>query len=601
VRISIGEVERNFKVIPNLSGVYVFLDVELEPIYVGKAKNLRNRLRSHLKRSSYKSGLIVAQARWIEIYTTSTEAEALLLEARLIKEWRPKHNVQFKDDKSYPYIVITDEEYPALLYVRNPKGKLKYKLGPIHSANLARVLYDWLASEYRLRRCARLRKRLCLYGQLGYCSGVCEMVDTDYSERVAEAIRVLMGDERLVEMWRDKALRKMKEASGCFEYEKASYWRDVAKALNMLEVKYGFSGKIAALFIKREEVKGLGEFVFTMLVFGDRGRVVYSKFEVLPDVEVALSWFFQSLYMYGFPEKIYLPLELLEEYRLKENTDVPLKLLSLEKLDRKLVEWAYKVIENRRQDSQLIESQRKRVEGLEKLSVLFGRWPSIIECYDISTLYGSFNVASRVVMVAGRLEKSRYRRYRLNVVGQDDFASMREVMRRRFKLDKDGVRSARLELPDVVILDGGEPQLRAALSVLRKFFRGDEFVLAGIAKQEEELLVVEDWAKFVVRRIRISLDQEWGRMLILLRDEAHRFAVSYHRSLRERQVLEGVLREIPHIGEKTARKLVSNFASLDEIARADRAELKKLGLNKKMIDSLKKHLAGLVGGICEDK
>jgi excinuclease ABC subunit C len=597
--------------LPRKPGVYLFKDDRHEVIYVGKAKDLRARVRSYWLESSDDWRLIckkIDQVSDIDVVVTASEKEALLLESNFIKQFRPKYNVNFRDDKSFVSIRINlAEPWPKPVVTRNLDNPKALYFGPYASARAARQTVRVLQDVFPLRKCSlrecRERTRPCLYGEMEKCLAPCcgEVSEEEYGRLVDQVVLFLKGKaDELLAVLRSE----MAAASEQQEYERAAKIRDRIEAIERtLEEQYVSS----AMEEVDRDIFGLctlDRFVAVAVLFVRNGSVrdaaSYRFPADLDSEEAILDAFLKQFYSQNrfIPQEVLLPLAIEDEQLLasilteKKGRKVAV-LHPRRGTKRRLVELANR---NAREAERVAttDEEKRRLE-MESLQEVLGleTLPRYMECYDISTLQGREAVGSRVVFRDGRPDKSAYRHYRIRQVeGQDDFAMMREVLTRRFSklVSRDGEGD---EPPDLLIVDGGKGQLGVALAVLREHGCG-ACPAVGLAKARSR-------AGRKVRSERVFLpgraepveipEQSYGfRLITRVRDEAHRFAVSYHRKLRSRAVMESPLVEIRGVGKTLARRLLEHFGGLNKVKDADVEELEQVrGVSRLLARAIHDH------------
>mgnify|MGYP000598572993 CR=1 FL=1 len=587
--------------LPQKPGVYVFRDAQGSVLYVGKAVNLRHRVRSYFQNARHltaKTLLMLNQLAAVEHIVTDNEVEALILENNLIKQYRPKYNVRLRDDKQYPYIKITREPWPRVLVVRETEKDGARYFGPYTNAGAMRDTLQTLRKVFPYRTCSnrRLRRggRPCLYYYIGRCLGPCDARCTpaEYQKMIDELADVLAGRGAAVARRLEQAMHR---AADQLAFEQAAVYRDKLQALEavlaeqkMVTARFE-DHDVVALARQGDEASVVVFFVREGKLVG-RDHLMLAGAADLPDAEV-MACFLQQYYS----EAAFIPRDLL---------------LQVEPTGREtLADWlstvrgkrCYLHVPRRGEKRRLVElaaanarelltAEARRRERLYRRSeeavaelqayLQLPEPPQRIECYDISNFQGRDTVGSMVVFVGGRPKKSAYRRFRLRTVeGPDDFASLQEVLYRRFKrglaerqelaarghLDEEEARFA--EFPDLIIIDGGKGQLNAALEVLRTL-NLDHLPVFALAKGAEELFAPDQAEPLVLPR-----DSRALHLLQRLRDEAHRFAVAYHRRLRRKHSLKSVLDDIPGIGEKRKTALLKHFGSVESMRRASVEEL----------------------------
>lgn len=596
---------------PASPGVYRMYDADGAVLYVGKARNLRQRLRSYFGATDGRPQVRFLMARVVDIQftVTDTEKEALLLENTLIKQHKPRYNLNLKDDKTFFSLRIDlRERFPRFTVARRITRDGSRYFGPYASASAAREVVRQLQRmfplrHYPLKNCMN-RPRPCLYHQIGQCSAPCHGLITpeQYASLVEGALLFLEGKSRdLVADFK----QRMKQAAEAMRYEEAARWRDLLQAIaTTLEhqkvvtqtgdsdflgfVRDGERLAVAILFVRGGVLSG--------------STVLHGSGE-LDDAD-ALSAFI--LRYYGeerfIPDELLLPLTLedsdlladwLTEQRGKKvRLHHPLRgdkadmvALAVRNAQAALQE---KAASDRSTDDVLRELQQKLA-----LSIL----PRRIECYDISTLQGKNSVGSGVAFMDGAPDKARYRRYRIREVeGQDDFAMLKEVFSRRFSPE----RVKAWGLPDLVLVDGGVGQLNSTMAVISELGLTEQLQLASLAKsrvrsgsRDARLERSEERVFLPGRRNPVKLRQDSAalRLLAAIRDEAHRFAIEYHRTVRDRQTLHSALRDIPGVGPRRERLLLTRFGSMEGVRGATAAELA-------LVEGIGTELAGVIADAC---
>lgn len=584
------QLENKLQNLPAEPGVYQFKNEKGKIIYIGKAKNLRNRVRSYFHSSvdSPKTKIMVEKVTDLELLITSSEMEALILENNLIKQHKPRYNVNLKDDKSFPYIRITNEPYPQIYSTRTiEKDGSKY-FGPYTDVKNMKASLRMINKLFKIRSCKywiddeviKSKKiKLCLDYHINKCDGPCEglISEKDYNRMVNQVIKLLRGktDELMAEL-----KSEMNDASANLEFETAASIRD---KIEQLEV-YSSKQKIVLQSNDDKDIISAaieGKDVASTILNIRSGRLVGKRqLNLSSERSDDLNEIYNAIIKFYYNEYVDIPKEIIVE-------ETP--------IDKDaLIEWLSKkgnrnvsfVIPQRKSEAKSllqmckqnailqlkeIQLQRMKKEGNVPyvLSALqrdlrLKTLPRKIECFDISNLQGTDTVASMVVFVDGKPKKSLYRKYIINEVeGPDDFASMREVIRRRYKrLLEDNE-----QFPDLIIVDGGKGQLSSALEILEELGIKDQPII-GLAKRLEEIFLPGISESQSIPKTSSSL-----KLIQHLRDEAHRFAITFHRLRRDKRTLQTELTEIPGIGPKVAEKLLISFNSIDEIKNAATAEL----------------------------
>ena len=607
--MSLEEKIRHF---PTSPGVYLMRDAAGEIIYVGKARSLRQRVRSYFNPSGdsrYHVKFLMAKVVDIEVVLTDTEKEALLLENTLIKQHHPRYNLSLKDDKTYFSLRLDlSEEFPRFTIVRKcPHDGARY-FGPYSSGSDAREVLRQMIRMFPLRHyplaACMSRKRPCLYHQIGQCSAPCHgLITRDaYAALVNGAMLFLEGKGRqLVAEFK----RRMIDASERMLYEEATRWRNLLRSIEVTVEKQkvvlrGGDSDVVGFYRDGSRVELALLFIRAGVLSGSR---LFSFSWELDDA-TAVSAFLQQYYTTAvfIPEEILLPLDIEDGGALAElfgelkGSKVSL-FLPQRGTKRELVDLAGKNAMSacRERDEKEATTEAMLVELSRRLQLT--RIPRRMECYDISTIQGRFSVGSCVVFTSGRADRQSYRRYRIRTVdGQDDFAMLREVFLRRFSAEgreKD-------TLPDLVVVDGGIGQLNAVQEILSELGLLGSLDLVSLAKSR----VLQDAASHAVRKSDervflpgrknpVVLRQNSAPLLLLaaIRDEAHRFAIGYHRKLRGKEGVASGIDTVPGIGPKRRAALLKHFGSLQRLKEAAVEEILAVpGMNRITAEAVQRRL-----------
>ncbi len=598
--------------LPASPGVYLMRDGDGEIIYIGKARNLRQRVRSYFNAtgdSRYQVKFLMARVADIDVLLTDTEKEALLLENTLIKQHRPRYNLDLKDDKTYFSLRLDPrEEFPRFTLVRKtPRDGARY-FGPYSSATAAREVLRQMTRLFPLRHyplaTCMARKRPCLYHQIGQCSAPCQglITKSDYLALVEGAMLFLEGKGRLLVA---EFKRRMTAAAAEMQYEEAARWRDLLHSIQVTVEKQkvvlqGGDSDLVGYHRQGNRLELAILFIRGGVLSGSR---LFSLGWELEDA-AGIAAFLQQYYtgQVFIPAEILLPLpieeggaltELLEEARGSRVTiTTPQR-----GTKRELVELACKNAESavRQRDAASAAAATTLAELRRNLHL--SRTPARIECYDISTIQGRHSVGSGVTFSDGRPDKGNYRRYRIqSVIGQDDFAMLREVFSRRFRDDS----IAKNGLPDLVVVDGGIGQLNAALEIINELGLEGSFDLVSLAKsrtaRDSAAVTVQKSDERVFlpgRKNPVVLRQNSAPLLLLaaIRDEAHRFAIDYHRTLRGKEGIASGIDQIPGIGPKRRTALLKKFGSLERLKTCTVEELAGVeGMNRTLAESVREWL-----------
>ncbi len=594
--------------LPRKSGVYMYRNDKGEIIYVGKAKSLRSRVRSYFnagRGGDAKTLALVKRIRDLEIIVTDSEMEALILENTLIKEHKPKYNIRLRDDKSYPYIRITKEPFPRIFPTRKLIRDGSTYLGPYTDVKTMKYVLRTIKSLFPIRSCdldlteekiAQCKFRVCLDYQIKRCEGPCEgyVGREHYNIMIKNAVQVLKGKTKAVE---HELTEMMGRLAAEFKFEEAAVVRDRLERLREYSGKqkvvstdpidrdvlsYARNDKDAcAVVFKVRDGKLIGKQHFHVLNHQDKTPV-----ELLQSV-------FERFYLNNeeIPEEIILPhlldeVEMLEKW-LREQRGGKVH-LTVPKIGEKL-SLVRMVESNARFLLGELELQRlKRDQAVPRpvmslqRDLRLNKTPRRIECFDNSHFQGSETVSSMVVFIDGKPRKSEYRKFKIrSFEGIDDFEAMREVVRRRYTR----MVNEATEAPDLIIVDGGKGQLSSAVGVLQDLGLYGKIPIIGLAKRLEEVFLPGESEALMLPRTSSSL-----KLIQQLRDEAHRFAITFHRSLRSKRTLKTMLTDIEGIGPKTAQKLLTEFGSVQGLKEADSIVVESL-VGRKTAERLKQWFA----------
>ncbi len=601
-------VRQKLDTLPSAPGVYLLKDEAGKILYVGKAKNLRSRVRSYFQESGVSERgprieIMVRRVADLDVILTQTEQEALILEATQIKAHKPRYNINLKDDKKYPFIRITNEPYPRIFWTRDVLKDGSRYLGPYSSARQMRMMLDVMHRIFPVRSCRYdlpdPKVKLCMEFQIHRCEGPCEdlVSQLDYRNSVQQAVRFLRGDKSSV----IRELRqRMEAASQDLKFEVAGRCRDQIEALETYQQRQ----KMVLEEQIDRDIIGLArhddEACCTVLEVRE-GRLVGDKHHFLggvidsTDADI-LSAFIRQFYLHSdfIPRELHVSVPLADDEELASwlsgKNDVKVTVGAFQRglkarAQELAVSNAIHMLEERRLKR---EAMRDRVpESVHALQrdINSPQLPRRIEGIDISNFQGTDTVGSLVVMVDGKPKRSEYRIFRIRSEserGPDDFASIHEVVTRRVS----GLRRRSEPLPDLLMIDGGKGQLSSAVDALRQLEIYD-LPVVGLAKRLEEIFVPGQPEAILLPRASASL-----RLLQVLRDEAHRFAVTHHRKLRSKRTIASGLDDIPGIGPKRRQALLREFGSVRQLREADPEKIASSvkGVSLKLAQQLKQHL-----------
>ncbi|MBN2728237.1 MAG: excinuclease ABC subunit C [Bacteroidales bacterium] len=569
------------KSLPAGPGVYKFLDADKEIIYIGKARNLKKRVSSyfHKEHSSAKLKLLVRKINNINVIHVNSEFDALLLENNLIKEYKPRYNVLLKDDKTYPWICITSEDFPTIFSTRSANIKNAEYFGPYPSVRMMRALLELIRNIYPLRTCklnlteksiAAGKFKSCLQYQIGKCLAPCEGKQSrkKYMEMIEGSRFLLKGNIR-------KSMQGLKsemlEYSKDLEFEKAQKIKDKLDSLEKYQSKSMVSnariGNMDVFSIVSDE-----QYAFVNFLRINEGSVIQGHTLELKkkidetDEEMLLLAFGEFLNINKkFASEVLIPFKIdakLEEVKFivplrgdkKQILDLSFRNAKQEQMDQKK---RRDLIDPERHSKRIMETMQKELR-LKSL-------PTHIECFDNSNFQGTDAVAACVVFRDARPAKRDYRHFNIKtVVGSDDFASMKEVLTRRYKR----LVEEKQELPQLVIVDGGKGQLSSAVEALKELNLYGKIAVIGIAKKLEEIYFPGDSLPLYIDKRSESL-----KLIQRMRDEAHRFGITHHRSKRDKKISKSELENAPGIGRTLSGKLLKEFGSFEKVKKASKDDL----------------------------
>lgn len=596
--------ESKIKNLPNNPGVYQFKNDKGKVIYVGKAINLKNRVRSYFLagNQSAKTVALVSKTHDLELIATDNEIEALVLENNLIKELKPRYNVNLRDDKSYPFIKVTDEPFPRIYPTRRLVRDGSKYFGPYTSVQSMKASLRMINQLFKIRSCKLIinqeaidkkKFKVCLDYHIKKCDGPCEglISEKDYGDMVGEVVKALKGKtDDLI----DDLNVKMKHLVDTLEFEKAAELRDRLEQLKIISSKQKI---VSDDFEDRDiislayEAKDSACSVFNIrngkLVGKKQLHLSIEEGEELDNIYSAAIKFYYTDFV-DIPKEIVVEVEpldteiLAEWLSLKANRKVKLIIPQRGNL-KSLVKMC---LENARLQLKEIQIQKMKNLGQVSYSVAalqrdlrLPNLPRKIECFDISNLQGTDTVASLVVFEDGKPKKSLYRKYIIkDVSGPDDFLSMQEVIRRRFTK----VANGEDKLPDLIMVDGGKGQLSSAIEILKEL-EIKNFSIIGLAKRLEEVFLPGQSEPASISKTSSGL-----KLLQKIRDEAHRFAITFHRHRRSKRTIKTELSDIKGISASTAQKLLQEFGSISGLKSADEEKIKSL-VGQKKTELIKKY------------
>lgn len=586
-------IKHKLELLPDSPGCYIHKDKDGKIIYVGKAKNLKNRVRSYFHGShNTKTELLVSEIEDFEYIVTGSNTEALLLEINLIQENMPKYNIKLKDDKSYPFIKITEnEQYPRLMITRQIKKDGAMYFGPYPDSGAATEIKRLLDRIFPFKKCTNPANKVCFYYHLGQCKAhtICH-VDHDYFVEMAQDVKNFLDgkDNKIVDGLKDK----MQKASDMMEFERAAEYRDLLQAISTLRTKQ----RVMNQDMMDRDIFGYyvdKGWMCVQVFFVRQGKLIQRDVNMFPyynDPEEDFLTYVGQFYRdskHFIPKEIFIPQDIDEEL-VKAVVDT--KVIKPQRGEKKqLVNLAIKNARvSLQQKFDLLEKDIRKTHGaIENIGELLNiPKPVRIEAFDNSNIQGTSPVAGMVVFVNGKPSKKNYRKFKIKtVVGPDDYASMREVIYRRYsRVMKDG-----LTPPDLIIIDGGQGQVNVARDVIENKL-GLDIPIAGLQKndkhQTHELLFGDP-----LEVVELPRNSEEFFLLQRIQDEVHRFAITFHRQLRSKNSFSSKLDGIAGLGPKRKQLLMKHFKSLPNIQKADVEDIINCGIPRNVAVVVKEKLA----------
>ena len=568
--------KEELSLIPHLPGCYLMRNKDNIVIYVGKSKNLKNRLSSYFQREHIgKTMMLVREIDHFEYIVTNTEMESLLLEINLIKKYNPKYNILYRDDKSYPYIELTSDKVPTLRIIRriNVKKVKNNLFGPYPNVGAAKKVVEILNRIYPLRKCKTYEKRECLYYHIGQCLGYCthDIEESRIKEMKSEIISFLNGNTKVLT---DRITNKMREYSDKMEYEKALEYKELLDYINIttekqkVDLDSSVNIDVASYYAK-------DNYISIQILFIRGGKLLDRNRNIFPMIDTEEEEF--SKYLSDFYSR---------------NITIPKEVLVPDKIDKEVFEEVFNIkfvtpikgekkrildlaYDNARiyyeeQMTYIKRDEDKITNALEELKDKL-KLDSVdrIELFDNSNLFGTFNVSGMVVFVMGKPSKNDYRKFKITNDKNDDYGTMREVIYRRyFRVLKDG-----LEKPNLVIVDGGLGQINVAREVIREL--GLDIPVCGLKKDDKHATNVLLGFDPVVE---IPIDKRSDLFLLLtkMQTEVHNFTISYHKQIRSKGALSTVLDNIEGIGEVRKKRLLKKYKTISKMKEASLEELEEI-------------------------
>ena len=584
-------IKSKLELLPTSPGCYIHKDKNGTIIYVGKAKNLRNRVRSYFRGShDTKTEALVSEIVDFEFIVTESNIEALLLEINLIKENKPKYNIMLKDDKSYPFIKITNERYPRLIITRQVKKDGGLYFGPYPDVGAANEIKRLLDRIFPFRKCTNPPSKVCFYYHIGQCMAhtICKKDEAYFKSMAQEVSDFLKGqDDKII----DDLKGKMAAAAQTMEFERAAEYRDLIQAIGTLRTKQ----RVMAKDLQNRDVFGYyvdKGWMCVQVFFVRQGKLIERDVNLFPyyndpdeDFLTYVGQFYQEK-SHLVPNEVLIPQDIDEE-AVKALVDT--KILKPQRGEKKqLVNLAIKnALVSLEQKFNLLEKSVEKTQGaIENLGRLLQiPTPVRIESFDNSNIMGTSPVSAMVVFVNGKPSKKDYRKYKIKtVVGPDDYASMREVIRRRYGR----VQREALTPPDLIVIDGGQGQVNIAKQVIQEEL-GLDIPIAGLQKndkhQTHELLFGDP-----LEVVELSRNSQEFFLLQRIQDEVHRFAITFHRQLRSKNSFSSQLDGIDGLGPKRKQNLMKHFKSLTKIKEASVDEIVEVGVPRAVAETVQRKL-----------
>lgn len=581
--MSFDELKEYALLLPDAPGVYRFYNAQLELIYVGKAKSLKKRVSSYFNKSSglnRKTLKLVSEITAIEYTVANSEFDALLLENNFIKQNQPKYNILLKDDKTFPYLCILNERFPRIISTRKYLPEQGEYFGPYASVSAMKSVLELVRKLYTIRTCSlpltpanieQKKFKVCLEFHIGNCKGPCEGLqnEADYLQDIDQARHILKGNLSKVEQYFHQ---NMQAAAESLSFEQAQKFKDKLNLLDRFQSK--------SLVVNRNltdidviSIASKNDYAYINYMQVKEGAIVFSK---TLEIKKKLDEPDEELLTYALAS--------LQEQTNSSHREVisnlPITLISSEITNtipkigdkKKLLSLSLKNALEMQKERELVRGE-KRSRQAEVIQILqkdlhLPHPPHIIECFDNSNFQGSTPVASMVRFVNGKADKRNYRHFNIKTVtGPNDFESMKEIVGRRYKK----ILAEKSELPDLILVDGGKGQLSSACEALKELDLYGKVPIAGIAKRLEEIYYPED-------PVPLHISKKSPGLLLLqqIRDEAHRFAITFHRKKRNKSTLQTELDSLEGIGEKTITKLLRQFKSIKKIKEASLEELEEV-------------------------
>lgn len=570
-------IDKLLSTVPHSPGCYLMKDKNGCIIYVGKSKNLKNRLSSYFKQShTGKTMMLVRDIYEFEYILTNSEVESLLLELNLIKKYTPKYNILYKDDKSYPYIELTNDKIPRLLIVRNPnlkRGGNRKLFGPYPNIGAAKRVVEILNRLYPLRKCKNMPKKECLYYHIGECLGYCihDVNEEEINKMKEEIISFFNGNSEIII---SKLEKKMQDCSDKLQFEKALEYRDILDYIKITLEKQ----KVELDDNYNRDVIGYYEednYLSINILFIRGGKLLDKKSNIFPmigDVSEEVNNYISNFYdKHSSKVKEIMVPDIVDIDLMKETFGLNF-IKPIKGTKKKILDLAYDNAKNYyneqisllRKDEKLLEDSLNELANLLNIDKC-----NHIEMFDNAHIFGSFNVSGMVVFIDGKKAPHLYRKFKISVDKNDDYNTMREVIYRRyFRVLRDN-----LDKPDLILVDGGVGQVNVAREVISSL--GMNIPVAGLKKDDTHstnMLL----GKYPLEEISIRKDSYLFLLLTRMQDEVHRYTITYHKDIRSKGALTSILDNIDGIGEVRKKKILKKYRTIDKMKEANLEDLKEI-------------------------
>ena len=570
-------IDKLLSTVPHSPGCYLMKDKNGCVIYVGKSKNLKNRLSSYFKQThTGKTMMLVRDIYEFEYILTNSEVESLLLELNLIKKYTPKYNILYKDDKSYPYIELTNDAYPRLVIVRNPnlkRGGNRKLFGPYPNVGAAKKVVEILNRLYPLRKCKNLPKKECLYYHIGECLGYCinKVNPNDVKEMKDEIIAFFNGNSEIVI---NKLENKMNEYSAKLQFEKALEYRDILDYIKItlekqkVELDDHYDRDVIGYYTE-------DNYLSINILFIRGGKLLDKKSNIFPmieDISEEVNNYVSNFYdKHSTKVKEIMVPDIIDKDLMSETFGLNF-ITPIKGTKKKIIDLAYDNAKNYyneqisliKKDEKILDESLKELSNLLRIDKC-----NHIEIFDNAHIFGAFNVSGMVVFIDGKKAPHLYRKFKITNDKNDDYGTMREVIYRRyFRVLKDN-----LEKPDLVLVDGGVGQVNVAREVISEL--GLNIPVAGLKKDDKHSTSML-LGKYPLEEIAIKKDSPLFLLLTRMQDEVHRYTITYHKDIRSKGALSSILDNIDGIGEVRKRNILKRYKTIDKMKEASIEELKDL-------------------------